>query len=826
MTSTFLRTVLTNPRGELALLFLASCSVVAVMLVAVAMGGPAWFAGEKLRLLLLSAAAVGLVAAGVALLGLPDINLARPDRKAEVHTLRQALQATEAVIHAEPQILVFWERGERVRVMSHTLTSVPGVPRDAGSLERFGNWLEPTSAEELKTGLDALFAEGRAFNMLLRTIGGAHLEADGRTAGGRALLRLRDVVGYRRDLARLLDQHRELTRECRAGRALFDSLPMPVWFRDADGRLAWVNQAYLKAVEVESVDTVKQKQVELLEARQRERATTALAGGQPFRDRLPLVAAGQMKAHDVVVLPLDSASAGAAIDAAAIENVQGELDRQVAAYDRTLHRVATGIAIFGPDRRLAFFNEAYRNIWQLDADWLSTRPSDAEILDRLRGLSRLPQVVNFRDWKARVLAAPRLGEFEEWWHLLDGRTIHVMAELRPDGGVTFLFDDATERIGLEARYNQLIEAQRETLDSLKEGVAVFAPDGRLRLFNAAFTQVWKLSRAMLAEGPHIDAITRQCAVLHPDTEQWTGINHAVTNIADRRAGLEGRMQRPDASVIDYTVMPLPDGATLITFADVTDAKRYERALIERNDALVAADRLKSQFISHVSYELRTPLTNIIGFSEFMTSPRVGPLNEKQREYIGDITASSKSLLAVINDILDLATIDAGGLELKVAPVAVRPIVDAALLGVKERAQRKRLAFDLRIDDAVHTIVADESRIRQVLYNLLSNAIGFSSAGETIRVGCWREAGMIAFAIEDQGPGIPRDQQAKVFERFETRTQGSAHRGAGLGLAIVKSLVELHGGNLTLDSEPGRGTRVTVRLPETGIGADAAVARVA
>jgi signal transduction histidine kinase len=811
-----IRTLAAGPRGEIALLVAASTAVVAVLLIAVTVGGAIISHSSQLRLVLLTSMAVGLAATAGALVWWPQTPQSTDDAMTQ---MRRTLQATEAVIKAEPQVLVFWERGERVKVMAHTLTGVAGLPDDVTELERFGTWLEASAADELKQGLDGLFASGRSFNMLVRTRAGAHLEADGRAAGGRAILRLRDVVGYRRDLARILDQHRDLTREIKASRTLLNALPMPVWLREETGRLSWVNDAYLKAVEASSLAEVQKSQIELLETRQRDKVRTAVAGGAPFRERLPLISSGQLRPHDVVVLPLDDASTGAAIDVAAIETAQGELDRQVAAYDRTLHRVATGIAIFGPERRLSFFNEAYRKIFQLDADWLASNPSDGEILDRLRELSRLPQVVNYRDWKVKVLAANRNGsDFEDWWHLLDGRTIHVMAEQRPDGGVTYLYDDVTEKLALESRYNSLIDAQRETLDSLKEGVAVFAPDGRLQLFNSSLLKIWRLSRPMLAEGPHIQAIIKQCTGLFDDGKTWTEIDRAVTGISERRGQIDGQMVRPDSSVIDYTVSPLPDGATLITFSDVTDARRYERALIERNEALMAADRLKTQFLSHVSYELRTPLTNIIGFSEFMNSPRVGPLNDKQREYLGDITNSSKTLLNIINDILDLAAIDAGGMELKVAPVAVRPIVDAAVLAVKDRANRKNLTLDVRVDESVDTFVADDSRVRQILYNLLSNAIGFSNPGDQIRVGCWREAGMLAFAIEDHGIGIPRDQQAKVFDRFESRSHGSAHRGAGLGLSLVKSLVELHGGNMTLDSEPGRGTRVTVRLPEVGIAA--------
>ncbi len=805
-------------RGRgLALLLLASVVVVLALLVAVADDGASLLSPPQRTVLLVCIAGAGAVLATA--LAYRAVRRGPPDEGSaqEMAELRKNLLTAQAIIKAEPQVLVFWEHGHGVRMMAHTLLGIAGLPQAEPELLKFGKWLDLASAQELKKGLDALFSDGQPFSLLLRTRAGGHVEADGRAAGGRAILRLRDIAGRKRDLARIIDQHRQLVRDTQAGRTLLDALPMPAWFRSSVGRIQWVNEAYVKAVEARNEAEVRERQIELLEMRQREAVGVALAKGIPYRERVHIISGGARKAHDVVVLPLEGASVGAAIDVAALETAQGELVRHVAAYERTLDRVATGVAIFGPDQRLTFFNEAYRGLWLLDADWLATKPSDGEILDRLRELSRLPEVVNYRDWKAKILAGYKTGhEYEDWWHLLDGRTIHVVSAQRPDGGLTYLYDDATERFAMESRYNAMIDVQRETLDSLKEGVAVFATDGRLKLFNAAFAQIWRLPRSTLNEGPHIDRIIAECSRIYDDMGTWARISRAVTGISDRRQPVAGQMLPPDQSVIDFAVAPLPDGATLITFVDVTDSKRYEQTLIERNEALEAADRLKSQFISHVSYELRTPLTNIIGFSELLSSPRTGELNSKQREYLNDISASSRTLLAIINDILDLATIDAGGLELKLSPVTVSAVVETAVLGVRDRATRARLNLDIRVADDAAEFIADEARVRQVLYNLLSNAIGFSRPGDTIGVNVWREAGMVAFAVEDKGVGIPKDQQQRVLERFESRTQGSKHRGAGLGLSIVKSLVELHGGSMALESEPGQGTRVTVRFPENGV----------
>ena len=184
-------------------------------------------------------------------------------------------------------------------------------------------------------------------------------------------------------------------------------------------------------------------------------------------------------------------------------------------------------------------------------------------------------------------------------------------------------------------------------------------------------------------------------------------------------------------MIDLRTVPLPDGATLVTFQDVTDTVNVERALRERNEALEAADKLKIDFVHHVSYELRSPLTNIIGFAHFLGEPAIGPLNDKQREYLGYITASTNALLAIINDILDLATIDAGAMTLNLGEVDIRKTMDAAAEGVQDRLVKDGITLDIDAPPDIGSFIADERRVRQVLFNLLSNAVGFSPPGGTV-----------------------------------------------------------------------------------------------
>jgi signal transduction histidine kinase len=452
-------------------------------------------------------------------------------------------------------------------------------------------------------------------------------------------------------------------------------------------------------------------------------------------------------------------------------------------------------------------------MWKLDPAQLDSKPPLSEFFDHLRQTRQLPEQVDYRKWRDEQLKAAEDSEtIEDWWYLPDGRTIHFLGDRRPDGGLTYLFDDATKRLALESRYNSLIKVQQETLENLREGVALFGSDGRLKLHNAAFAAMWTLDPAFLEGGPHIDEVHARCTALLDGDEPWATAKQAVTGVFETRDSFDGIITRPDDMTIAHAGVPLPDGSTVLTYIDISDSKRAEAALIERNEALEAADNLKNTFLSHVSYELRTPLTNIIGFSDMLAQPPIGPLRGKQSEYLEDIRTSSLKLLAIINDLLDLTTIDAGGLELKIAPVAVREVLEGAELGVKERLAKSRMTLQVNIGSDLDMVLADRQRLTQVLFHLLSNAIGFSAEGSTITLSCRREQAMVAFAVQDSGVGIPEEYQASIFGRFESRSQGSKHRGAGLGLAIVKSIVELHGGRIALRSAPGVGTTVTVLIP--------------
>ncbi|MGJ0509776.1 MAG: ATP-binding protein [Methylocystis sp.] len=731
--------------------------------------------------------------------------------RAELEETRARFDRARAFVSSEPQAFVVWAGpNSEADVSASSLVIDPGSP--PRRILAYGSWLSGADAKALEGAVDRLRKYGEGFKMPLAGIAGRYFEAEGRAVGGSAVLRIREVSGERLELVSLRERHAERGRALEGLHALLDAAPAPVWLRDASGKLVFVNTAYVAAVEAKDRADALTRGVELLDQAARDDAARAFAKGDMWRARVPAVLAGARHVLDVTQAAAPLAGA-IAIDRQEIEAVRADLEQQMHSHVRTLDQLPTAVAIFDRGRRLVYNNDAYAKLWQLEPRFLDQKPTDGEILDRLRADERVPAEPDYRAWKERLFEAYRATEpVRHTWHLPDGRIVDVVAHPNTQGGVTYLYDDTTKAYDLETRFNALNRTQSETLETLREGVAVFAADGRLSFCNPAFSRLWRLDPDELDKKPRFETLVAQCRTLHDNAATWDALKGFVTSFNDMREGFTRRIERSDGVVLDCTAQSLLDGAALLTFVDVTADVNVERALTDRNKALLAAEKLRNDFIHHVSYELRSPLNNINGFVHLLGAETTGMLNPRQREYLGYVSKSSAALLAIIDDILDLATIDEDAMALEVSDVDVVATMHAAIEGVQDRLAENSIDVQIVALDNVGTFRGDAKRVRQILFNLLSNAIGFSSPGQTVTIAAMRRENEVVFKVTDRGRGIPPEVLARVFDRFESHTSGSRHRGVGLGLSIVRAFMELHGGKVLIDSVPGEGTTVTCAFP--------------
>ena len=405
---------------------------------------------------------------------------------AELTNVRAGLDRANVFLAVEPQIVVSWTSATSEPEIEGDLSLVIDTPVSRRVLG-FGSWLAAAPAQELEHCVERLRSRGESFRLALLSQTGRHLEADGRAVGGRAVMRLRDVSGDRLELIRLRERHAKVQAELDGLRSMLDAIPSAVWMRNGDGKLTWVNAAYARAVEARDPQDAITHGFELLDSPARDEAAKARSTATIWRARVPAVVAGERHMLDAVDVPSTCGSVGLASDLSEIEAARADLVCQMESHARTLDQLSTAVAIFDRSRRLVFHNSACRQLWSLDAAFLEQSPTDSEVLDRLRAARRLPEQVDFRSWKAGLMAAYQSTEpISQVWYLPDRRTLRVVASPNTQGGVTYLFDDVSEQYRLASQYHALDRVQETTLDSLKEGVAVFGTDGRLKLFNPAF----------------------------------------------------------------------------------------------------------------------------------------------------------------------------------------------------------------------------------------------------------------------------------------------------------------------------------------------------
>lgn len=707
--------------------------------------------------------------------------------------------------------------------------------------------LSPGDAAALDGLHTRLQEDGESFSLRVRTLDRARAlkisGSRGRDRDGQEsfdVLWMEDVTKETQNHERASQARSHAEAETDRLQAALDHVAMPMWLRGGHGDLLWCNRAYAAALDI-SPATVVAEQRELPTTASQKK-TTGQKGANPLQglaqSALQSGGAGTMRVHVIVggnrrlmavteaAIPALGLTVGAARDITREEELETELNRYLTANKELLEQLRTAIAMYGPDQKLEFYNSAFSQLWDLEGQWLDGRPKLGDIMEKLRETRRLPEQTDFRKYKQSWLSmfTGLIDPHEDMLHLPDGSALRMLAIPHPMGGLMMTFEDVTSRLELESSYNTLIAVQKETLDHLAEGVAVFGGDGRLKLWNPSFARLWTLNPEDLDGEPHITRLIERRSA-HFTEAEWPKMREKLIALGLDRTQQSGRIERMNSGVLDYATVPLPDGGVLVTWSDVTDTVRVENALRDKNAALEAAERLKLDFLANVSYQLRTPLNAIMGFTEILQNEYFGPLNIRQKEYVSGMHEAGDRLLGLINDILDLSTIEAGYLSLETRDIALKETLESLVGLTEEWAAKEKISIRLRCPDNIGILHADERRLKQVILNLIRNAITFTPSGGKITLSADRSGREVEIAVSDTGVGIVPEDQERVFEPFErvqnaVKSDGrTARGGAGLGLSLVRNIMRLHGGEVRLESIPGKGTTVRLLFPVARAGRD-------
>ena len=713
--------------------------------------------------------------------------------------------------------------------LAHWL-GLDGVPQFLSELDTGERGLPTAKLEELTEAVRRTQKTAAPFRMVLTPRGSSrslalrgHLADPQISPGGAALVWVFDFSDSETELTRLRDEASRARGDFTALVSLIEAAPMPMWFRRPDGELQLVNSAYVAAVGGDSAQGVVASGTELIEnvdgLTPAQVARAASDKGAPIQRIVSTTINGQRRAMRVSDLPLgEDGVAGYAVD---IEDLE-EMSRSFRAFREAqrglLDQLSAGVAQFDAKKRLTFANQPFQRLFKLPASTLQDLPAFERLLDAARDAGRVPEARDFPAWRREKAAWFASGEAsEEAWTLADGTHLRIVAQPVPDGGLMLIAEDRTEQLRLSAVRDTLLRTRTATFDSLFESIAVFAPDGRLQIWNRRFAADWGLDSDFLDTHPHMQDLLKKIAPHLQRPVEAETVGGVVRSATLDRMQKGGRIALADGRMLEFAGVPLPDGNGLLAVLDITDSQKAEAALRESNAALIEADTIKTRFLAKMSYELRTPLTSIGGFAELLEAGVGGDLSESGRDYVGAILTSVEQLGDHIDSLLDLSQSEAGLLPLKKEEIDPMPFVRSVVEERASRLQKAGLELDLQASGLLRPISGDRKRLARALGHLVDNAIAASKRGERIRVQLGRRKSggeeWLQILVQDQGAGMDSRSVALALDGMKASADGkSVERSQGLGLPLARQLVEAHGGALRLVSEPGKGTSALVELP--------------
>lgn len=701
-------------------------------------------------------------------------------------------------------------------------------PRNFDELRGLGVGLDADEHEALRQAIVGAQRGARAFSMSLRpqgserTIlvsGGPAPKPIGGT--GSVLLWLNDATDSQTSQIAMRRERDEALAAFEALSGLIEAAPFPMWFRDTRHELALVNQAYVDAAEAPSADFVIENGTELLEpvagVSAAEAAQAARTAGAAQARTVPVTIAGERRMMRVVDVPLTPQEgqpigvAGYAIDVQDLERERGANRRLAEAQRELLDRLSASVAQFRPDHSLAFSNQPFRRLFNLDDETIASAPDFARLLDAWREEGKTPEVRDFPQWRQShvdwFLSAEAT---EEEWLLRDGTHLRVVGQPVPDGGLLLIAEDRTEQVQLAGARDTLLRVRTATFDNLFEAVAVFAPDGRLHLWNQRFRRLWDVQESKLAAHPRVDVLMGGLADRLAKPNQVSIVQEVIRAATLERTQRAGEIRFRDGRVFDFAAIPLPDGNALLIMLDISASRKMESALRDRNEALEAADKVKTAFLSRMSYEFRTPLTSIGGFGEMLQGGYAGKLPEQAKSYVDAIMESVAVLGRQIDNVLDLAQGEAGTLAIERAPVDLSSLLNAALAEARPLAEAEKVELVSELADTLGEIEGDAPRLKRLVAGLLDNAIRFTApsrrTGARVLLHAAGSGAGIDIIVSDNGPGMP-DAVVPV-----TKGEQSGTASGGIGLALARQLAAAHGGDMEVISEKGQGTLVRISLP--------------
>lgn len=513
----------------------------------------------------------------------------------------------------------------------------------------------------------------------------------------------------------------------------FNQLPYLIWIRNNNMYISYFNNAYYKFIEdrnVENSNDVIELSNECLLLAQESQIQKTRASRT-----ILITHCNTLNVLDISETPLQKqgGTMGFGCNITHSKQLEKELLKTANVYKNFFEATTSAISIYNSHRQLIFYNNAFVSIFDFDQAWLESKPDYAEILECMRAKGKLPEQADFSQFKRNQISLFKnlIETHNEFHYLPDGTALRVAIIPGIRGELMFSYEDITDKLTLEQSYNTAVAVSKTTINNLHEAIAVYGDNGALRLFNPALEKMLGLSKAYMQSMPHISKILETTKEIYQPND-WEQFKTDETLVITNKITDEKHIKLRNNKYISRKTIILPDGSVLVTYHEITATKLLEQSLREKNNMLKELSNLKSNLFANISYELRSPLTSIMGFAEMLMTFQRDSLSPVALQYISSIARSAQELSQIINDMLDFSSMESGIVDLNKKEIKFESIITALQQEIQnstgQHSKIKVLAQE--IEDIA--IEADDKLIMRGLVHLIRYAAQLMGKVKTVK----------------------------------------------------------------------------------------------
>lgn len=580
-----------------------------------------------------------------------------------------------------------------------------------------------------------------------------------------------DVSILKNQINEYKKQNIKLVDELKLINNVLDNFRFPIWIRNNEAKLIKCNNTYASIIN-QNKDYIIENNIPLIKG-------SMFGEGDSLTKNVLKTKTNQSIDQNIIIngkrckylfseyYMQNGFTCGYAYDRTQEENAIKDLDRHINALSDILESLSSAIAIFDTNTKLTFFNSSYQKFTSLDEMFLSTRPKLSEVFEEMRRKHKLPDTIDFSKYKQEKISlfTSHFTSNEDYEYFPNGKTYRVIEYPYPLGGVIFMYEDVTDNLTLERKHNTLIEVQKETLDNLYEGVVVYGSDNKVRFFNPSFLKIWDMEQQECSIGIHISNIVESMKKYLNYTDDWNFYkDNLISNLTDR-IPKSGKIFRTNNSVINFSYIPLSDGAHVHSYIDVTDSWKIEKALYEKNFALEEANQIKSKFIKSISDELKNPIQKIINIFD---DTNVINKETKIREY-------SNNILELIDDLYDFVSIETSTNNIENKVFKLSQLIENCSKILKKHKLNKVINFHNNCDPET-LINGDIKRLKQMIIYIVNNLLNNSQKYE-------------------HDITIDRENNYVIFKILNSDIILDNNQYINNNLLTVKNILEVHAGNI-------------------------------